>query len=133
LSSSALRLLGGGQGIERRDGMATGLVFGREAALGRLVGRLPPDALADGLAAAARELAALGLATVADATPRPYRAPGPLRPAIGAGDFPLRVFAMRPPGSRAWGAVERLVPGAVKIMVEEEPPGLRPRPATLAR
>jgi len=133
LSTSALRLLGDGPGIERRARVATGLVFGREAALGRLVGWPPSGALTDGLAAAARELAALGLATVADATPRPYRALAPLRSAIGAGDFPLRVFAMRPPGSRAWGAVERLVPGAVKIMVEEEPPGLRPRPATLAR
>src|SRR5439155_10498160 len=133
LSRSALRLLGGGPGIERRDGMATGLVSGREAALGRLVGRLPSDALADGLAAAARELAALGLATVADATPRPYRALAPLRSAMGAGRFPLRVFAMRPPGSYAWEAAERLVPGAVKIMVEEGSHGLGPRPATLAR
>src|SRR5438094_955513 len=40
---------------------------------------------------------------------------------------------MRPPGSRAWRAAQRLRPGAVKIMVEEGPHGLRPRPATLAR
>jgi len=133
LSSSALHLLGGGPGIERRDGMPTGLVSGREAQLGRLIGRLPSDALADGLAAAARELAALGLVTVADATPRSYRALRPLRSAIGAGRFRLRVFAMRPPGSRAWRAAQRLRPGAVKIMVEEGPHGLRPRPATLAR
>ena len=133
LSTTALRLLGDGPGIERRVGVATGLVFGREGALGRLVGRLPTGALAGGLAAAARELAAFGLATVADATPRPYRALAPLRLAIGAGRFPLRVFAMRPLGSRAWEAGERLVPAAVKIMVEEGPSGLRPRPATLAR
>src|SRR5438046_9745 len=49
LSSSALHLLGGGPGIERRDGMPTGLVSGREAQLGRLIGRLPSDARADGL------------------------------------------------------------------------------------
>jgi len=133
LSVSALRLLGDGRGVERRRGVATGLVFGREAALGRLVGPLPSDAFAAGLAAAAGELSALGLATVADATPRPYRALGPLRSAIAAGRFPLRVFAMRPPGSRAWRAAKRLRPGAVKIMVEEGPHGLQPRPADLAR
>ncbi len=133
LSVSALRLLGDGPGIERFAGRPTGLVFGREAVLSRLVGPLPPDALADGLAAVARELAGLGLTTVADATPRRYRELAPLRVAMEARRFALRVFAMRPPGSRPWPGAGRLFPGPVKIMVEEEPQGLRPHPARLAR
>jgi hypothetical protein len=133
LNGRALGLLGAGPGIERRGGRATGLVSGREAALGRLVGRLPADALAAGLAAAGRELAALGLTTVADATPRSARALGPLRRAIADGRFPLRVHAMRSPRSRAWRGAGRLTPAAVKILVEEGPAGLRPRADMLAR
>jgi predicted amidohydrolase YtcJ len=133
LNGRALRRLGGGPGIERRDGVATGLVFGHERALSRLVGRLPEDALVDGLERTARELAALGLTTVADATPRAARALAPLRNAMTAGRFPLRVHAMRPPGARAWRAWGRLHPGAVKFLVEEDPWGLRPRPVTLRR
>ena len=133
LSTSALRRLGAGPGVERRDGAATGLISGREEVLGRLVGRLPPDEMRDALAATARELAAVGLTTVADATPRAARGLAPLREAMAMGRFPLRVFAMRPPGSRPWRPVGRLFPGAVKVMVEEDPRGLRPRPATLAR
>jgi len=133
LSGRALRLLGPEPGIERRDGVATGLVFGREERLRRLVGPLPADMLADGLAAAARELAALGVTTVADATPRSRAALAPLRGVIAEGRFPLRVYAMRRPGSRAWRGGERLLPGPVKILVEEGPHGLRPRPPALAR
>jgi predicted amidohydrolase YtcJ len=133
LSTAALRCLGNGPGIERRDGVATGLVSGREETLGRLVGPLPGAALAAGLAAAARELAALGVTTVADATPRRWRGLAPLRAAIESGAFPLRVFAMRPPGSPRWRPTGRLLPGPVKVMVEETDGGLRPRAATLAR
>src|SRR5581483_2263920 len=71
----------------------TGLVAEREEAIGRLVGPLPPDVLARGLAAAARALARLGVTTVADATPRRRAALAPLRAAIDKGEFPLRVFA----------------------------------------
>jgi hypothetical protein len=133
LNGVALRRLGDGAGLERRDGAPTGLVFGREARLRRLVGPLPPDTLADGLASAALELAALGVTTVADATPRGFRALAPLRSAVAAGRFPLRVHAMRGVGVAAWPATGRLVPGAVKVIVEEGPGGLRPRPETLAR
>ncbi|HLK11250.1 MAG TPA: amidohydrolase family protein [Candidatus Binatia bacterium] len=110
-----------------------GLVVEREDAIGRLVGPLPTAVLAAGLAAAARELCTLGVTTVADATPRRRAALGPLCDAIEAGRFPLRVFAMRPPGVRAWRAAPRLAPGPVKLMVHEDRRGLRPSPAVLAR
>jgi predicted amidohydrolase YtcJ len=133
LSGRALRRLGGDAAVECHAGVATGLVAGAERTLGRLVGPLPAEAIEAGLVAAGRELASLGLTTVADATPRARRALAPLRDSMAGGRFPLRVFAMRPSGSRAWGAVERLAPGPVKLMVEETPRGLRPGPAALAR
>jgi predicted amidohydrolase YtcJ len=128
LSAAGLRRLpDGGRGA------AAGLVAGREEMLGRLIGPLPAGALADPLAATGRELAALGLTAVADATPRGPRALAPLRDAMAAGGFPLRVFAMQRPGARPWAADGRLRPGPVKILVEHDRLGLRPRPATLAR
>jgi predicted amidohydrolase YtcJ len=133
LSRSALRRLRGAAGVERRDGAPTGLVSGREAEITRLVGPLPSEVFRAGLVAAARELAACGLTTVADATPHAPSELAPLRAVVGGNGFPLRVYAMRRPGSRAWRGTEQLLPGPVKIMVEEGPDGLRPRPATLAR
>jgi predicted amidohydrolase YtcJ len=125
LSTSALRLLGA------RDGSA--VVAGREDDLARLVGPLPAAALDDALAAVARELAAVGLTTVADATPRTRRGLEPLRRVAAAGRFPLRVAAMRRVGTGAWTPVGRLFPGATKIMVEETGGGLRPSATLLAR
>lgn len=123
--------------LDARDTRATselpGLVVGREKRLRRLVGPVPETVLAGGFATAARELGALGITTVEDATPRGVRALGPLRAAVEGGRFPLRVHAMRPLGTGAWAAVGRVRPGAVKLMVEEEPAGLRPRPRALAR
>ena len=133
LSGRGLARLGPRAGVERRDGCPTGLVHGEERAVSRAVGPLPARILADGLAATARELVALGLTTVADATPRSWRDLAPLRAAVDAGRVPLRVFAMRPPHGRAWSAHGRLHPGPVKVMVEEGPAGLRPSPAALAR
>lgn len=132
LSGRALALLGGGAGIERRDGRPTGLVAGREVALGRLVGPLPDRVFADGLAAAGRELSGLGLTTVADATPRGPRLLGPLRAAMIGGALPQRVFAMRPVGVPVWRETGRLRPGPVKILVEEGRCGLRPSARLLA-
>jgi predicted amidohydrolase YtcJ len=120
-------------GVDRRGGVPTGLVAGREEELGRLVGPLLADAIAVGLHAAGLELAALGVTTVADATPRTPRSLGPLRRAMQERRFPLRVFAMRRAGSPAWRATLQLAPGPVKLMVEETPAGLRPRPGALAR
>jgi predicted amidohydrolase YtcJ len=119
--------------VERRAGVPTGLVFGQEEALTRLVGPLPADMMAEALVCAGRALAALGLTTVADATPRTWAALGPLRGVMRAGRFPLRTYAMRRLGTRAWPADGLLRPGAVKILVEENPRGLHPRPATLRR
>ena len=133
LSGRGLARLGPRAGVERRDGRATGLVHGEERAVSRTVGPLPARILADGLAATARELVALGLTTVADATPRSWRDLAPLRAAVDAGRVPLRVFAMRPPHARAWAGRGRLHPGPAKVMVEEGPAGLRPSPAALAR
>src|SRR5206468_3189602 len=81
----------------------------------------------------ARELAALGVTTVADATPRGGRGLAPLRSAMLTGGFPLRVFAMRRPDAARWRPAGRLFAGPVKLMVEETPAGLQPPPATLAR
>src|SRR5205823_6425518 len=78
------------------------LVAGAEDALSRLVGPLPPALLEEGLVATGRRLAALGLTAIADATPRTHAALALLRRLMGAGSFPLRVYAMRPPGSAPW-------------------------------
>ena len=125
LSTSALRLLGASGG--------TGVVAGREDDLARLVGPLSAAAVDDALAAVARELAALGLTTIADATPRTLRGLEPLRRVAAAGRFPLRVAAMRPVGTHAWAPVGRLFPAAMKVMVEETGGGLRPSATLLAR
>ena len=127
LSASALARLA------IRDGAHDGLVAGREDAVGAVVGPLPPAELARGLARASTELAARGVTTVADATPRRPAALIPLRRAIDAAAFAQRVFAMRPWNSRAWRGRGRLQPGPVKIMVEETPTGLAPDAAELAR
>jgi predicted amidohydrolase YtcJ len=125
LSGGALARLGARGG--------DGLVAGREATLNRLVGALPAGVLEDGLTRAAAELAAVGLTTVADATPRARSRLGPLRAVMAAGRFPLHVHAMRPPGSAPWPAVGRLHCGAVKLLVEDDGRRLRPRPAVLRR
>jgi predicted amidohydrolase YtcJ len=133
LSGRGLARLGPRAGVERRAGRATGLVHGEERAVSRIVGRLPARVLSDGLVSTARDLVALGLTTVGDASPRPWRDLAPLRAAVDAGRLPVRVYAMRPPDARAWRGRGRLRPGPAKVMVEEEPSGLRPSPATLAR
>jgi hypothetical protein len=133
LSLRALRRLGDARGVERHRGRPTGLVSGREERLRALVGPLPSAALAGGLLAAARQLAGFGVTTVADATPRRRAALAPLAVLMAAGRFPLRVVAMRPPGAPRWRDEARLAPGAVKLLVEEDRRGFRPRPATLGR
>src|SRR4029453_1047036 len=100
LSGRALALLGPRRGVERRGRQATGLVHGEEHAVGRTVGPLPPAVVREGLASAAAELVAMGLTTVADATPRTWQALAPLRDAVESGRVALRTFAMRPPGAR---------------------------------
>jgi len=127
LSTEALRRLRGA----RAD--SSGVIAGREDLLGRVVGPLPPDAFAGALAAAATDLAAFGVTTVADATPHARRELAPLDDVMGAGRFALRVVAMRRVGVRTWPAPDRLLPGPIKILVEEDGAGLRPRPAILAR
>lgn len=133
LSGGALRRLGPQAGIERVGGRPTGLVAECEDAIGRTVGPLPADALRAGFARTAAELAARGLTTVGDATPRTRPALSPLVDAMAAGAFPLRVQGMRPLAARPWAPVGRLSCGPVKIMVHETTSGLRPRAATLAR
>jgi len=129
LNRRALTLLGRVEGCDPR----AGLVGGAENALSRLVGPVPRAILAEGLVASGRRLAAMGLTTIADATPRTYHGLAPLRQLMAAGSFPLRVFAMRPVGSSPWRGGGMLFPGPVKIMVEEGSRGLRPGPSTLAR
>ena len=133
LSGCALARLGRRPGVERCAGQTTGLVYGEERAIGRTVGPLPPAVVATGLASAGAELTALGLTTVADATPRSWQALAPLREAVDSGGMPLRVFAMRPAGGRPWPRATRLRPGPVKVMVEDGPDGLRPTAAGLVR
>jgi predicted amidohydrolase YtcJ len=111
---------------------AAGLVVGHETVLSRVVGPLPDAVLAAGLDAAMRGLVAAGITTVADATPRTHAGLRPLRAAARAGRLAVRVHAMRA-GPASWPSQARLVPGAVKLLVEEDAAGLRPDPATLAR
>src|SRR5262249_26571317 len=132
LSGAGLRRLGRRPGVELRGGHPTGLVHGQERAISRVVGPLPRSVVVDGLAGAAMELASLGVTTVADATPRTWASTAPLREAMASRRVPLRVFAMRAPGSRRWNG-ERPSAGPVKLMVEEGPGGMRPAPAVLAR
>jgi len=127
LSASGLARLPAG--LEHVDG----LVSGREDVVGAAVGPLDAGEIAAGLARTSHELAAFGVTTVADATPRRRAALAPVRRAMDAGTFAQRLFAMRPWNAPPWRGRERLQPGPVKIMVEETPAGLDPSPAVLAR
>ena len=127
LSASGLARLPAG--LEHVDG----LVSGREDVVGAAVGPLDAGEIAAGLAWTSRELAAFGVTTVADATPRRRAALAPVRRAMDAGAFSQRLFAMRPWNAPRWRGRDRLQPGPVKIMVEETPAGLDPSPAVLAR
>ncbi len=129
LNTPGLERLGPMRAADRESG----LVAGREHAVSRAVGPLPADVLIAGLAETSLALAAHGLTTVADATPRPWTALAPLRDAIDDGTFRLRVHAMRTAAGRPWPAHVRLVPGPVKILVDEGPHGMRPTAAALAR
>ncbi len=133
LSTSGLARLARSGAIPRRAFDAGGLVAGREEAITRVLGPIEQEAFATGMAAAARELLAHGITTVADATPRRRRDLAPLRAAMARGELPLRVVAMRAPGTRAWSTDGRLLPGPVKLMVHEEGARLRPTAAVLAR
>src|SRR5262249_22466491 len=93
---------------------------------------LPEGIVLAGLVGVARELVALGVTTVADATPRTWASTAPLREAMASGRFAPRVFAMRSPGAARWRG-ERPHAGPVKIMVEEGPSGMHPGAAVLAR
>ncbi len=132
LSGAGLQLLGRRAGIELRGGRPTGLVHGDERAISRVVGPLPREVLVTGLADVARELVALGITTVADATPRTWASAAPLREAMASRRFAPRVFAMRSPGAARWRG-ECPYAGPVKIMVEEGPSGMDPSAAVLAR
>jgi len=131
LSGMALASLG-----TRLPGSAVrsdGLVVGRERLVGRASGAPPAAVIADGLARVSRALLRRGVTTVGDATPRSGRGWGPVREQMAAGRFHVRVSGMRAVGGRPWPAGERLWPGPVKILVEEEGTTLRPRPQTLVR
>jgi predicted amidohydrolase YtcJ len=106
---------------------------GRERLLGRAQGQPPTAVLGDGLVRVSRALVRRGVTAVGDATPRSGRAWRPLREQMATGRFLPRVSGMRPVGGRPWAAGDRLWPGPVKILVEEEGTTLRPRPSTLAR
>ena len=91
LNGRAIQLLRSIAGMERRGRVPTGLVAGREEAVGRIVGGLPVAELVRGLVLAGRELAGLGLTTVADATPHTWDDLLPLREAMDGERFALRV------------------------------------------
>jgi predicted amidohydrolase YtcJ len=119
--------------IERVRGVPTGLVAGAEDDVGRAVGPLGSRDLQAGFRRASRELASMGVTTVADATPRTWRGLSPVRRAMADGAIVQRVFAMRPWDAASWRGRGRLHPGPVKLMVEETPEGLVPSPEALAR
>jgi predicted amidohydrolase YtcJ len=127
------RLPAGLPGVERRRGGPTGLVAGHEDVVGRAVGPLPQAVIDAGLAHASRELASLGVTSVADATPRAPAALAALRRVIESGAFTQRVFAMRPWNVPVWRARGRLRPGPVKIVVEETRAGLVPSAGEIMR
>jgi predicted amidohydrolase YtcJ len=79
-----------------------------------------------------RELTALGLATLGDASPRTRAAWAPLERLVRAGGFGPRVVAMRAVGTRRWAGQGRFLAGPVKILVEETPEGMVPDAARLA-
>jgi predicted amidohydrolase YtcJ len=132
LSTGALRRLRGLPAVVREGRAHHGLVAGREADIGRALGPLPRDVMAAGLRAVERELLAFGLTTVADATPRTAREHAPLRALMRAGGFRMRVVGMRRSAAR-WPRDDRLRAGAVKLVVDEAPAGMRPDAAALAR
>ena len=119
--------------LPRGLGNTRGLVAGHEDLVGAAVGPLDAAEIAAGFARTSRELAALGITTVADATPRRRAGLAPLRRTIDSGAFAQRVFAMRPWNAAPWRGRGRLHPGPVKIMVEETPTGLVPDHRELAR
>jgi predicted amidohydrolase YtcJ len=129
LSGRALARLRG-EGVR---GANAGLVVGQEERLRRLVGPLPAATLRAGFQLVGRRLVRAGLTTIADATPRTRASLRALADAVAAGDFPLRVLVMRPPGMPPWRGSGRLEPGPVKIVLHEEGTGLRPSPRVLAR
>ncbi len=133
LSGKGLALLGPRPGVVRRCGRASGLVHGEERAVSRAVGPLPAAVLTAGLIAACATLRAAGLTTVADATPRSWGELAPLRGLLASRQLAVRIYAMRRMGTPRWQALDRLRPGPVKLMVEEDPAGLRPSPVVLAR
>jgi len=110
-----------------------GLVAGREDVVGAAVGPLDGGEIVEGLGRTSRELATLGITTLADATPRRFAALAPVVRAMRAGAFRQRLFAMRPWNAPRWRGRGLLQPGPVKILVEETPAGLDPSPAELAR
>lgn len=132
VSTGALRRLSHLPAVMREGRAQQGLVAGREAEIGRALGPLPADVMAAGLRAVERELLAHGLTTVADATPRTAREHVALRALMRAGAFRVRVVGMRKRAG-AWPRNDRLRPGAVKLLVEEGPDGMRPDASTLAR
>jgi predicted amidohydrolase YtcJ len=103
-----------------------GLVAGHDALISRTIGRLPAGVLAGGLARVGRELAALGVTTVGDATPRTRAGWTPLARLVRAGRFGQRVVAMRAPGTPPWSQRGRVVPGPVKLVIDEGPAGMVP-------
>lgn len=133
LGGEALRRLGFAEDRCHRRGEPGGLIAAREAEIGRAIGPLPAEVMRRGLERVGRELAACGLTTVADATPRARAQLGLLRDSVRTGRLPQRVFAMRRPASAPWCGEERLRPGPVKVLVDEGPGGLRPRPPVMAR
>jgi len=109
-----------------------GLVAGHEAVISRAIGRLPAAALARGLVRVSRELAALGVTTVGDATPRSRAGWTPLARVVRAGRFAQRVVAMRSVDAPRWSPRGRVVPGPVKLVVDEGPAGMAPTAEEIA-
>jgi len=148
LSGRALAALAALPAVVREGLARDGLVAGRDAEIGRAIGPLPANVMAGALRTVEPELLALGLTTVADATPRTAGEHAVLRALMRAGEFRVRVVGMRRSAGRGEAAgvggrsaeaprpspsAGRLLAGPVKILVEERPDGLRPAAATIAR
>jgi predicted amidohydrolase YtcJ len=110
-----------------------GLVTGREAALARAMGPLPDGALVEGLRAVAATLLRRGVTCVGDASPRSRRGARRLADLLVAAGFAPHVVGMGTAAGAPWPPDARVPCAAVKIVVEDDADGMRPRPSTLRR
>lgn len=119
--------------VPDRHANGTGLVVGREAAIARATGPHPEAAMVAALGAVGAAVARRGVTTLGDASPRSAAAARRFARLLDAARLGPRVVGLARPGAAPWTGNARLACGGVKILVEDDGDGMRPRPATLRR